>query len=636
MGLFGSTKKETHSSKKIRPTVVRTQNVAKEIMNLAKTYDIKPESIDFNILEVQTYTRLNKEKGEADWDECEDKDLKGLDDKGALLNPSFQIKQVYEIEMFSRVTHEDLFKDFKAAIGANATKCKVYLSIKEGSRVEFFPNFEQEFTNFVNKSKVRAGILINLFDSMQEDVVSKVTSFVRVQENAVYENNETLLIAEGFEPTPTTNDALILHYDKKDDKISESDRIDYASRGFIRSVSENELLIQYIKPKEGAPGRNCRGEYLKPQDPIVENEPTFTVDETIKEVDEEDSIKYRAAEAGYIALEGTLYTIKSDMDIGEISFKTTGNINTGLESEVTLNVKENDFMKDAVGNGMQVEVSEIDIEGNVGSNATVSALRATIEGQTHKTAVVNAKKLSINTHRGTANGEDVDITRLEHGIVNGEMVNITQAVGGEIHAKDIVINLCGSYVKATASRKIEIVKLQGTENVFIIDPLQQKATQEGLETNEVEIAELEESTKSLQKEITHFAAMIKSDTASFNEVKKKLIHYKKNGIKMPGAFVDKYKRFLKVQEHLDTIQKEYKIKNDKLLLLTTKTASFQDNIFDARIINRDRWTEHNEIIFKLVDPPVELSYKPNEGSHDKIFGIVEIDDGEYEIQAVKE
>ncbi|MCK4974283.1 MAG: hypothetical protein KAR81_03440, partial [Sulfurimonas sp.] len=59
-------------------------------------------------------------------------------------------------------------------------------------------------------------------------------------------------------------------------------------------------------------------------------------------------------------------------------------------------------------------------------------------------------------------------------------------------------------------------------------------------------------------------------------------------------------------------------------------------IFDARIINRDRWVGHNELIFKLIDPQIELSFKPPEGSESKIFAVVETEDATYEIQAVHE
>ena len=111
---------------------------------------------------------------------------------------------------------------------------------------------------------------------------------------------------------------------------------------------------------------------------------------------------------------------------------------------------------------------------------------------------------------------------------------------------------------------------------------------------------------------------------------------KKNGVKMPDSFVKKYQQFIKIEKHLESIKQEYAVKNDKHTLLTTKTASFQDSIFDARIINHDRWTGYNKLVFRLVDPPIEVVYEPPEGSPDKIFAIVEDMNGAYNIEAVKE
>ena len=105
---------------------------------------------------------------------------------------------------------------------------------------------------------------------------------------------------------------------------------------------------------------------------------------------------------------------------------------------------------------------------------------------------------------------------------------------------------------------------------------------------------------------------------------------------MPESFVKKYQQFVKIEKHLENIKHEHSIKNDKHILLTTSTASFQDSIFDARIVNHDRWTGYNKLVFKLVDPPVEVTYEPPEGSADKIFAIVEDLDGAYNIEAVKE
>jgi len=635
MALFGSSKTDKKVARKVKPTVIRTQNVAKELINIAKSYEMKVDALDFNILDIQTFTRLNDDTKETEWEEIEDDELYELDDKSALLNPLFQIKQVYEIEIFSKNSQEDLYKDFKLAVGANATKCKVYLSIASGSKVTYNPRFEQELLMLINKRKVRSGILIHIFDEMLNDVVSRISAHIRIEESVEYQKTETILIAESYEPTLTTDDKLILHFNQKED-VDENHKVDYSSRGFIQSVNKDELLIEYIKPKIGKPGRNCRGEFMKPLEPTVNNAPTFKVNDTIDEVDSKDKIEYIAHENGYIALEDNTYLIKTDVDVGEISFKTTGSISTGLDSEVSISVKETDAIKDAIGTGMTVEVSEIDIEGNVGSSANVFALKASIGGQTHKTSTVRADKLNIHVHKGNAYGKNIHITRLEHGVIDGDVVEVTQAIGGQIRAKEIVIEVCASYVKATASKLIEIKKLQGSENVFTIDPLVKKDAQKGLDANKESIKNLKFELHALVKEVERYSKMIQDGTASFNDIKKRLIHYKKNNVKMPDSFVKKYRQFQKIQAHLVSLKKSHENKKDQLSLLTSNTSNFQDNIFDARIINRNRWVGHNELIFKMVKPARDISFKPKEGSKDKVFALVEVDEGEFEIQAVSE
>ncbi|MEA1893074.1 MAG: flagellar assembly protein A [Campylobacterota bacterium] len=635
MELFSFGKDTTKTlEKKVRPVVVRTQNVAKELLSVAKSYDIDVNKVDFNILDVQTYVRNNEDAKDAEWNEIAVEEFSDLEDTGIVLDKNFEIKQMYEIEIFSKAK-ENAYANLHLAVGANATKCKVYLSIKEGSRVSYNPRFRNELLMLINKSKVRANILINVFDEMLDSVVSKITAYVRVEESVRYSKGETFLIAESYEPTPTTDDEIIFHYDKKE-KVDETDKMDYADRGFIQSVKKDELLIEYIKIKEGTPGRNCRGEFMEPKEPLETNTPTFTTDDTIKITQSERNIEYRALENGYIALEGTVYTIKSEVDVEEITFKTTGSISTGLDSDVSISVKETDAIKDAIGTGMEVEVSEIEIEGNVGSNAKVKAIKADIGGQTHKTATISAEHLNINIHKGIAYGNHVHITRLEHGEVTGDIVEVTQALGGDIRAKEATIEVCASYVKVTASRLIEIRKLQGSENIFTIDPLLKKDTQDGLIDNKTNIKKLEKAIKSIKKEMQKYTTLVENNQPSFNDVKKRLLHYKKNGVKMPASFVKQYRQFQKIQEHLETITKECEVKVDKLTLLTTQTASFQDSIFDARIINKDRWVGHNEIVFKLIDPPIELKYNPAEGSKERIFAVVQNGDGDFEIESVKE
>jgi hypothetical protein len=634
MALFSSHKKTKVTLKKVRPTVVKTQNVAKELFALAKSYDVKVESLDLNILQVKTYTRITSSLEESEWVQRTKEQLHRLDEKKELLNPDFQIKQEYEVELFAK-DNKSPYKDFRFAVGANATKCKVYLSIKEGSKVSYNERFEQELLDLINKSKIRAGILVDIFDEMLDDVVSKISSYVRVEENAVYNKPQTYLISESFEPTPTTHDALIFHYDKNEE-VPENERIDYSKRGFIQSVVKDELLIEYIKPKAGKPGRNCRGEFMAPKEPIKDNYPDFQIDETIAATESDTNIEYRAVRSGYISVDSKSYSVKSDVDVGEISFKTTGSILTEMDADVSINVKESDALKDAVGTGMVIDVSEIEIEGNVGSNAKVNAKKATIGGQTHKTAQIRAKEVNINVHKGTAYGQKIDITRLEHGVVDGDIVKVSQAIGGEIKGREVTISICTSHVKATASKFIEIEKLHGSENVFTIDPLLKRDAQEDLDKNQEEIKNLEQEIRNLESEIVKYTKIIEDGMATFIDVKKRLLHYKKSGVKMPESFIKQYKKFQSFQKHLEIIKKDLELQNDRYTLLTTKTSSFQDNIFDARIINRDRWMGYNELKFRLVDPPIEISYYPKEGSVDKVFALMQTEDGKYEIHAVNE
>ncbi len=635
MALFGSSEKKTVTSKKIRPTVLRVQNVAKELVALAKSYEVNVNTIDFNILEVQTYTRLIEGTTETEWEEISPEDVYDLDDELSLLNSKFQIKQMYEVEFFSKKTDLNPYANFNLAVGANASKCKVYLNIKEGSKVEYSPRFEKDLLILINKAKVRAGILINIFDEMLGSAVSKISAFVRIEEKAYYSSSETILIAESYEPTTTIDDKIILHYDKKEE-TDEHHKMDYASRGFIQSVLKDELVIEYTKAKIGQPGRNCRGEYMAPKEPTESNAPTFTVDDTIRIEETDQNIKYIANENGYIVLEGSVYSIKTEVDIDQISFKSTGNIVSGLNSDVNIIVTEKDAIKDAIGNGMVVEVTEIEIDGNVGSNAKLNALKATVGGQTHKTAEIRAEKLEINVHKGKAYGKHIHITRLEHGVVDGDSVEVSQAMGGEIRAKEIIIELCTSHVTAIASKVIEIQKLQGSENTFIIDPLLKRSSKNDLEENDTQAKNLTIEVREIKKEIDKYTQLIKSNTASFNDVKKRLVHYQKNGVKMPESFVKKYKQFQKMQIHLKEITEVYAKKEEHLKLLSVNKASLQDDIFDARIINRDRWKGYNKLIFRMIKPHIEVTFNPPEGCKDKIFGLVEVDEGEYEIQAVSE
>jgi hypothetical protein len=246
---------------------------------------------------------------------------------------------------------------------------------------------------------------------------------------------------------------------------------------------------------------------------------------------------------------------------------------------------------------------------------------------------VSADELTINVLKGKAYGRDVHVSRLEQGEIEGDKVFIGQAVGGKIRAREVVIELLGSHVKITASKSIEIKKLVGGENVLTIDPLLNES-KDMLGDDEQKMEEAKKELQETQKELAYYENTIKDNLEAYEGIKKKLLHYKQNGIKPPTAFVEKYQQFQYFKKKLEELRDQLQIKSDISTQLGTKRASLQGDIFEARIINHDRWRNYNEVIFKLIDPPVDVTYFPKDGSDEDTLGLYEDEDGEFTIRVI--
>ena len=611
-------------------TIVRTSNVAKELMSTASNHKVSVKSLDFRLLDVQTFIRTLSDGDE--WIEVGGQEIADIEES-MYLSPKFEIKQIYEIEIFTLI-QTDAQDSLELSIAGNATLTNIYLTIKEGSHASYEENFELDFFELIKKKKLRANLMIGIFDSMMRTNLLDVIAKVRVHGEYTFEDQERYVIASGYEPIATVDDKLILHYDKKKHQaIDEEGRVNYAKRGYIVSVVEKELLIEYIKPLKGTIGRNVRGEILLPKEPMVRSEPTFTCTDNISRNDLEKTVEFRAKTGGYVTFEGGVYDIKSEMDVSEISFRSTGSIDTDLGADVSINVKEKDALKDAIGMGMVVTVHTINVEGSVGQDAKITAQKANIEGQVHSSAVVSADELTINVLKGKAYGRDVHVSRLEQGEIEGDKVFIGQAVGGKIRAREVVIELLGSHVKITASKSIEIKKLVGGENVLTIDPLLNES-KDMLGDDEQKMEEAKKELQETQKELAYYENTIKDNLEAYEGIKKKLLHYKQNGIKPPTAFVEKYQQFQYFKKKLEELREQLQIKSDISTQLGTKRASLQGDIFEARIINHDRWRNYNEVIFKLIDPPVDVTYFPKDGSDEDTLGLYEDEDGEFTIRVI--
>ena len=610
------------------PFVVRTENIAKELVLTATNHGLKASQLDFNLLEVQTF--LGKVDAKDVVEEVGADELDSLDDKLLLSDPNIHITQRYEIEIVKNDTNNK-FSNLQLSIGANPSMSRLFASIKPGSVIEYEESLIKDLRQFINKRKLRAHMLIGFWNGKFTEELEKLVAKVQIEGTLKVEEKTSFEVGCALEPVATIDDKLVIHYADSSEK-GEMEKVDHTNRGFVQGVSKDELLIEYIKAKKGESGRNCRGEFIESREPVISNTPTFNVTEKIEVIENDDSIEYRAKESGYITFENNTYDIKVEMEVTEISFKSTGSIEAGVDTDISINVKESDAFKDAIGAGMEIEVNEINVDGNVGNNAKIKARKVNIQGQTHQSSYIEADDVKVNIHKGKIKGVNVEISRLEQGIVEAESVEVFQATGGKIVAKEVVIDTLSSHVNVTASSKIEVTHLKGSENSFTISPVLYEEDKASLKENEAEVTLQKRKSRELTEELAKKQSVLDDNQSAITDLKKRLAHYKNSGTKMPSAFVLKFKEFQDLQKHLLSIKKELQQNEDMLALLLAKANTYQSNILEAKIINHDAYSGHNEIRFKLIEPELELYLVPTGGINEKCFMLqCDEDTGEYKI-----
>lgn len=641
MGLFdkivgeNDTKEIDDQEKKeeFNSIILETENVPREIRSIAAANKLASHELDFKILKTKTLYSIEKEEG---WVEADETQLRQFKDKDFILSPDLKVKQSFKVDIFKKAPQDD--KEYEKlpniVMGANKLMTKVIVSIKKDIEVKYFSKLEERILEEINKKKIRSGIVVGIRDENMKKEVKKLVSGIRV--NGILDKDATFVVCEGVDPAPPVHDDFIFHYKKKMGKEDEHGRVDYSKRGYILAVEENECIMEYIKPQEGVPGRNCQGKFISVKPPKDDSEIQINHTENITKKEDDEKIRYIANRNGYVTQDGDKYDIDDNMEVEEVSFRSTGSIETDLSSNVKINIKESDVFKDAIGPGMTVETYELSVDGNVASGAKIKTEKLVIGGQTHKTAVMNSKTANISVHRGTVTADEVQVERLEGGKIVGDHIQVQQAIGGEIIGKEIVIDKLGSNVSITASDRIEIKEMKGSNNKFLIDPSGTREFNETIERINKQIKEIDIKLKPLEKKLDERKRLIAKTKPTVETVKEKIAELKSDGKKPPATLLSKIREYQNLINVYNASLKEYK--NDKLTRKNLKEdlKQVQDKVFSAKIINHSPWQEFNEIKFKLISPPVEKVYSTKNHEIIREFSLKETGEGKYEIQKSSE
>ena len=603
---------------------VETANPYGEILNLAKHFGVDSKFVDFDIMEIKTECKV---AGESQPRQIPAEKLNIFDDDKFFVEKVESIKQSYLVQFYDvrRVKATPLPN---VAINANKNLTKILATVSQNSDTVYFKEFDKKLINFIYKKLIKVGILVGIRNKTMLEEVAKIYSVLRVKE--FIDKDYSFVVTAGVNVNPSADDALVFHYKNKNKSTDENDKIDYSNRGYLLGVTENELIFEYVKLREGANGRDVRGKLLPTQKAkaTIAKMPEHT--ENIYSKEDEEGIKFFSKKSGYVQEEKGVFDIKDELDVNEISFKTTGSVDTGLDTNVTLNVKEKDLTKDAIGTGMTVEANEINIEGNVAANAVVKANKVVIGGQTHAKALIEAKDAKIAVHIGSFDGEYVEIDRLEGGKVKAKKVVIKSAIGGEIIAESVIIDTLVSNSNIIIADTLEIKKLKGVNNKILVDFSMIKNTGEQINERMAKIKAIREQIVKMPRTLESKRCVIEENKGPINVIKAKIEELKSTNNTPPVTFMKKLKEYQQLVHEYNALLKEFREKKAAIAELKSEIANIQDGIFSSKVINHSNWREFNEIKFRLVDPARDITYSTRENEIARVITIakVETEDGD--------
>lgn len=611
----------------LAPIQIETDSPYVYMRKLSADHGIPVEFIDFRIQNIVTsYTNEeNLEPVVLNEDE-----LKIFDDDEFFLDTKLHITQNYHLEFYDKRLEEPI-KLPKISIGVNSLVTKIIVKVHRSNECKYVLGYEKIMFDYIAKQLMKAQILIGIRMGDAKEELLRIASILRVKD--MIDTERTFTLTSGINPVKSIDAQTIYHYKTKFDNEENKDKIDYASRGFLLGVMEDELIIEQLKPKNGSNGRDVRGKFIYVPEAKVDGEPEINITPNIIRTEDEVSVKFTAKTSGYVIEDKGVYDIQDRLEINEINFKNTGSVQTGLDSNVTLVVKETDAVKDAIGTGVVVEANEVEIKGNVASNAVVKANRVVIGGQTHAKAKIYAKDANIGIHIGYVEGDDVSIDRLENGSVVGKNVTVKSVIGGSITAENIYVETLGSNCTLTAQNLIEVKYLRGTNNRFIIDTGRIKDdSEEDMQTYVKHIEELRAELVSIKKHLGVKKNIIDENRNSIYLIKAKVEELTKSKVIPPVTFMKKLKEYQELVTEYNSLLKEHKDKKELILTLKEKLNAMQNSIFEAKIINRSTWIDLNEIKFILVDPPQNITYSTKQNEMARVISLekVENEDGETE------
>ncbi len=607
----------------IKPINVVTNNVRAELSRIAAHNHTTAFDLYIKVRSVTTFLK----DSDSNLVEILANNFDKYRQETSLRDDTIEFEQEYNIDIQSKEETYP-FKDMIAEIEFEENYTDAYFVIKKGSKLHYYSELYNDFLSYITEQKLRSNIMLYLFDVDCKNTIKQFVDVIEKIKSITFKEDKKILVSQGLKEIIAVYAETSMIIEEENDTSAEDNagRVDYSNRGFLLSCSEGEQLFEFTKPRQGHYGRTCRGEIIEVEIIDIDTKPVFTVENNIEVQDSFENIKYLSTKSGYLVKTGNQYDVSNNIDVGEISFKTTGTINTDLDYEISINVIKDDPLEDAVEEGMHVKVQNLSIHGSIGPNTKIETRNLSITGQSHHESFIKCVNAKIGLHRGKAVGRKIEVTTLDGGEIIADIAIVKNCMRGKIRAKTIEIGTLGSHVTMEASQYIQIEKVKGEENTFIIDPLITSAFDDR-EDDETYSNQLKGELKVLLKAFKESKEQVKKNLEPCKKIKEAIITSKNKGLTISATLIQKFKSCQVMQVRYKKLKEDVEYKKSKYENIEKKALSNKSNIFDAKIVLNEPINGYNHIIYRLNKPKIDIKLTTDESMNKKIFRLKEDEEG---------
>ncbi|HJE66579.1 MAG TPA: FapA family protein, partial [Campylobacter avium] len=435
----------------------------------------------------------------------------------------------------------------------------------------------------------------------------------KFKDNKLKQKKVKILIAKGVKTVSAEQEKLIFVYQDKARKVHGVNKVS------IIGIKEGELAFKHIKPGKSRKGRNLKLSFIEAREP-KENKIDFSCSENFElkqktnPLEQSQIDEYIAKKSGFISETAGKFDIETELNLSSVNFKDTGIIYAGLDTGVSLNIKNASQIDEAVGSGVYIECENVHITGNIAGNTNIKAKNLKIYGQTHSKSSIEAENAYISLHKGHLQSNMADIDVLENAYVKADTAKIKKTLGSTVEANKALIMSISSNNNIIFTQTVVIEHCEGTNNKFLVS-IQQKD-----KDYEKRLLEIKTRIEKIPNIIHSLQSDMSSSKVAVEKIIKQIDYLKSQGQKIPMNFLQIVRDYQSSSKEVQALVKEEADLKLEAKDIIAELAKLQESLFEAKLINKDgKWTDMNEIKFKFIYPNSTILYSTRANDNIKLL-----------------